>query len=177
MKIYKIPERQISEFANRKNKIVSVSMIIIMTILLLGMIAIAMSDTITKKITLIAIVLFIATLLWFMFNNVKKMTYVFGKYQYVLLDTDQVVVGFDGALEKELNLLQKYFYYRGNFYNAFCDRALDINSVKTVKQTKNGLRVRIKKGFLSDVIFIPREIDNINEIKQKIEMFIKKNNF
>lgn len=174
MKIYKIPERQIPEFVNRKNKIVSVSMIIIMIILLLGIVAIAISETITKKATLVAIVFFIATLLWFMFNNVKKMTYVFGKYHYVLLDTNQVVVGFDEVLEKELNLLQKYFYYRGNFYSAFCDRVLDVNSVKTVKQTKNGLKIRVKKGLLSDVIFIPKEIDNINVIKQKIEMFIKK---
>lgn len=177
MKIYKIPERQIPEFAKRKNKMISVSMVIIMTILLFGIIAIAMSETITKKETLIAIVLFIATLLLFMFKSVKKMTYVFGKYQYVLLEVDQVVVGFDGALEKEFNLLQKYFYYRGNFYSAFCDRVLDVNSVKTVKETKNGLQVRVKKGLLSDVIFIPKEIGNINEIKQEIEMFIKKNNF
>lgn len=174
MKTYKITSKQkIEALANRKNKLLLISIIIIIGILIVGIVIISIKEKHTNNIASISIVTFIALLFWVMYKNVKKMIYLLVKHKYVCVDNNSIIIGYSNELKSEFNFLQRYFYHRGNRYNAYSDRVLNGENVKSVTKTAKGLRIKVSKGILKDILFIPKEMDNLREIEQEIKKMIR----
>ncbi len=174
MKTYKITNpRILEELANKTRKTTLVSSVIVVGLIISITFFLILKDD--AKIAVIPLTLgglLFIVLFGFMFKQVNGMLYKLNKYRFVIIDNNSVTIGTSKEFKEELNFIQKYFYNRVNRFGTYSNKTFLASKIKSIKEKKRGIQIKVS-GVVGNFVMIPKEMDNILEIKQEITKMIK----
>ena len=174
MKIYKITDQQrLQELASKTKKNTIISTIIVLVIIAsITVYLIVNGDAKVPVIPLTLVVLLFVVLFSLMIKQVNDLLYKLAKYKYVRLDSASVTIGTSAEFKEELNFIQKHLFSRVNRFGAHNDKTFYANKIKSIQDKKNVVQIKVS-GVVGNVVAIPKEIDNLSEIKEEITRMMR----
>ncbi len=170
MKTYKITNpRILEELANKTRKTTLISSVIVVGLIIsITLFLILKDDAKIEIIPLILGGLLFIVLFGFMFKQVNGMLYKLNKYRFVTIDEKAITIGTSKEFKEGINFCQKQIYNRMNRFGTHNDKTFLMSKIKSMEEKKYGLKLKVL-GILGNSVVIPKEIDDLIEIKKEIE--------
>lgn len=167
MLIYKITRiANISAFANRKSNLTFKIVGVIFLIIVLGTI-IKEGKTGELQI-LIPIFLFLGFLFYFLLLSVKKLMWFLAKNISYTLNESALLIEQNLDSETEMGFIPRYLYRTGKRKGGYRDVSIAYTKMKSIQKNSKGDLVLKTNSFVLGKIFIPREIENLRDLENKI---------